>query len=309
MSDKKLFNILSIMKDLKNSKTICTNEYAKRFNVSVRTIQRYLEDISQFLQEEAIEIKRGCYKFLNFSKIEEHLLEPADREDFEKIAFFLNATDQKLLKYLGIDEKIIKKILKDDFLIIKSSPIEELMNFKLFKEVKRAIKYSQYIDVVYETTKKYEFKNLRAYKMVFAQGNWYLVTHNDDELNNGLKFLRLNFIKSINVKKTTFKKDKEILEFLKTFQSLMSEFGAKKQEVIVFVDKEVQRYFKVKKFLSSQTILKETNDGLIIRYYITGENEILFLAKEWLPHMKILSPASLQDKLQNLINEFLKGKK
>ena len=62
MSDKKLFNILSIMKDLKNSKTICTKEYAKRFNVSVRTIQRYLEDISQFLQEEAIEIKRGCYK-------------------------------------------------------------------------------------------------------------------------------------------------------------------------------------------------------------------------------------------------------
>jgi len=308
MSDKKLFNILSIMKDLKNSKTICTKEYAKRFNVSIRTIQRYLEDISQFLQEEPIEVKRGCYKFLNFSKIKEHLLEPADREDFEKIAFFLNATDQKLLKYLGIDEKIIKKILKDDFLIIKSSPIEELMNFKLFKEVKRAIKYSQYIDVVYETTKKYEFKNLRAYKMVFAQGNWYLVVHSDDELNNGVKFLRLNFIKSINVKKTTFKKDKEILEFLKTFQSLMSEFGAKKQEVIVFVDKEVQRYFKVKKFLSSQTILKETNDGLIIRYYITGENEILFLAKEWLPHMKILSPASLQDKLQNLINEFLKGK-
>jgi predicted DNA-binding transcriptional regulator YafY len=309
MSDKKLFNILSIMKDLKNSKTICTKEYAKRFNVSIRTIQRYLEDISQFLQEEPIEVKRGCYKFLNFSKIKEHLLEPADREDFEKIAFFLNATDQKLLKYLGIDEKIIKKILKDDFLIIKSSPIEELMNFKLFKEVKRAIKYSQYIDVVYETTKKYEFENLRAYKMVFAQGNWYLAVHSDDELNNGLKFLRLNFIKSINVKKNTFKKDKEILEFLKTFQSLMSEFGAKKQEVIVFVDKEVQRYFKVKKFLSSQTILKETNDGLIIRYYITGENEILFLAKEWLPHMKILSPASLQDKLQNLINEFLKGKK
>ena len=158
-------------------------------------------------------------------------------------------------------------------------------------------------------TKKYEFKNLRAYKMVFAQGNWYLVIHSDDKLNNGVKFLRLNFIKSINVKKTTFKKDKEILEFLKTFQSLMSEFGAKKQEVIVFVDKEVQRYFKVKKFLNSQTILKETNDGLIIRYYITGENEILFLAKEWLPHMKILSPTSLQNKLQSLINEFLKDKK
>ena len=77
----------------------------------------------------------------------------------------------------------------------------------------------------------------------------------------------------------------------------------------MFVDKEVQRYFKVKKFLSSQTILKETNDGLIIRYYITGENEILFLAKEWLPHMKILSPTSLQNKLQSLINEFLKDKK
>ena len=103
------------MKDLKNSKTICTKEYAKRFNVSIRTIQRYLEDISQFLQEEPIEVKRGCYKFLNFSKIKEHLLEPADREDFEKIAFFLNATDQKLLKYLGIDEKIIDRIFEPYF--------------------------------------------------------------------------------------------------------------------------------------------------------------------------------------------------
>jgi len=157
--------------------------------------------------------------------------------------------------------------------------------------------------VEYETEKKYLFKNLRPHKIVFAEGNWYLVTHDDSEFNGGVKFLRLNFIKNVTIHSKTFKKNRDVLAYIQSFQSLMSAFDKPKFEVVVFVDGKVERYFKTKKFLDSQTVVKDTKEGLILRYYINNENEILFLAKKWIPHMKIISPSYLQEKLEKMAHE------
>ena len=175
----------------------------------------------------------------------------------------------------------------------------------LFSKIKKAIKYSQTLDVEYESEKYYFYENIRPYKIVFAEGNWYLIIHSDDNFNGGVKFLRLNFIKNAYLKNKIFKRKKEVLEFIENFQSLMSAFDKPKFEVLVFVENEVERYFKVKKFLDSQTIVKDTKEGLILRYYINDEKEILLLAKEWMPHMKILYPEYLQDKLEEIAKEII----
>ncbi|GAB6074419.1 helix-turn-helix transcriptional regulator [Nautilia lithotrophica] len=305
MKDKKVFNILQILKDLSKLNTICTKEYAQKMNVSVRTIQRYLEDISEFFDIELVQESRGCYKFLNFEKVREILLNQEDYEDFEKFANIVSAFNPNLLKYFNVEEKLLKKIIDDELFYIKISPFEEIMNFSLFQKVKKAIKYSQTIDVEYEGERLRYFENLRPHKIVFAEGNWYLVTQDDEELNGGVKFLRLNFIKKVNLKSKEFKKNRELLKFIENFQSLMSAYDKPKFEVIVFVDQEVERHFKAKKFLDSQTIVKDTKEGLILKYYINDENEILLLAKEWMPYMKIISPSHLQDKLENIAKEIL----
>jgi len=304
MKDKKVFNVLKILNDIADMKVICMEEYANRLDVSVRTMYRYLKDISDFFSIKMIKRGNGCFQFVNFEKVREVLLNNDDFESFEKFANIINALNPKLLKYFNVDKDLLKEIVNNDLFLIKTSPFEEIMNFKLFNEIKKAIKYSHYISVEYQ---KYDeiitkFKNLRPYKIVFAEGNWYLVTHDNSELNGGVKFLRLNFIKNVKIYSRTFKKKKKILEYLENFQSLMSRFDKPKFEVIVFVDNEVERYFKVKKLLDSQQIIKDTKEGLILKYLINDEKEILFLAKDWLPHMKIISPSYLQDKLEEMIN-------
>ncbi len=305
MKDKKVFNILQILKDLSKLNIVCTKEYAKKLNVSVRTVQRYLEDISEFFDIELVQEKRGCYKYLNFKKVKEILLNQKDYEDFEKFANVVAAFNPKLFKYFNVEEKLLKKIINNEIFYIKTSPFEEVMNFPLFQKVKKAIKYSQMIDVEYESDQLRRFENLRPHKIVFAEGNWYLVTQDDDEFNGGVKFLRLNFIKKVELKSKEFKKNRDLLKFIENFQSLMSAYDKPKFEVVVFVDREVERHFKAKKFLDSQTVVKDTKEGLILRYYINDENEILLLAKRWLPHIKIISPSYLQDKLENMAKELL----
>ena len=197
MKDKKIFNVLTLLKELKNSNMICTADFAEKLNVSVRTVQRYLEDVSVFFDAEPVEIKRGCYKFPDFAKIKESIIDPKDYRDFEKTASLLNAMDKNLFKYFKIDEKLLKKIVKNDLINIKHSPIEEIINFKLFQNVKKAVKYSQTLNIEYEAENKVFFKNAKPYKKVFTEGNWYLVIDSGDEINGGIKFLRLNFIKDI----------------------------------------------------------------------------------------------------------------
>jgi predicted DNA-binding transcriptional regulator YafY len=305
MKDKKVFNVLQILKDLSRHNVICTKDYANRLGVSVRTIQRYLEDIADFFDVRFVQERRGCYKFLNFEKVKEVLLSQKDYEDFEKFANIVAAFNPNLLKYFNVEDKILKKIIDNDLFYIKASPFEEIMNFELFQKVKNAVKYNHYIDVEYESEHHLFFRDLRPHKIVFAEGNWYLVTHDDEEFNGGVKFLRLNFIKDVKVKSKTFKKNREVLEFIKNFQSLMSAFNKPKFEVVVFVEQEVERHFKVKKFLESQQIVKDTKEGLILKYYINDEKEILLLAKEWLPHMKIISPSHLQEKLEEMAKDLL----
>ncbi|NPA56566.1 MAG: hypothetical protein GXO19_02390 [Epsilonproteobacteria bacterium] len=45
---------------------------------------------------------------------------------------------------------------------------------------------------------------------------------------------------------------------------------------------------------------------MILSYRITNDEEILFLAKRWLPHMRIISPTYLQERLEGMVKEFLR---
>ncbi|WP_456488751.1 WYL domain-containing protein [Caminibacter pacificus] len=305
MKEKKILNVLKLLKDMSEGKTICLGEYAKKFDIAIRTVQRYKSEIEEFFDEKMIMVKRGCYKYPNAEKIKSVLIDKEEIKDFEKFTALIAHLRPQMLKYLNIDKKIINKIVPENIIFIKDPIIEEFLNNRFFREIKKAIKYQQIVDIEYEAEKRYFFENFKPYKIVFAEGNWYLCGVNDDTINNGFKFLRINFIKDIYLKSNTFKKDREVEEFIYNFDTLLSRFKQPKREVIVQVDKEVARFFKVKKFLPSQTILEENEKNLKIRYYITSDEEILFLAKRWLPHMKIISPIELQDKLTNLVKDFL----
>jgi predicted DNA-binding transcriptional regulator YafY len=302
MRDKKIFNFLRFIKELKDGE-VCLNDFAKKYGLSLRTVQRYKKEIEEFFGIDLILTKKGCYTFPDFNKIKTFLLDKNDLNEFKKFSYILSLINPKMLKFLKIDEKIVKKFVDNKIFLIKESPVEELENVDV-EILQKAIKRKECIDVKYYTDKEYYFTDVKPLKIIFAEGNWYLAALTKDEINNGFKFLRINYIKEIKRKNKEFKTPVEVKEFLKNFQTLFSKYKKPFFEVIVEVDKEVARYFKVKKFLPSQKIL-EDNENLKISYVINNDEEILMLAKKWLPHMKIISPSYLQEKLKSLIKEFL----
>ncbi len=305
MKIKKSIAILKILQDLKKGKTICTAEYANYLGVDRRSVQRYIEEIENFYGVEFIKPKRGCYYLPQISKIKENIIDIKENEDFEKFADILGILNKEVLEFLGIEESIVKKIIDEDIFLVKENPVEKFLKLDIYKKIKRAIKYKKVLEIEYAPDEKYHFTNVKPLKIIFAEGNWYLSALSDDDINNGFKFLRINFIKDIKETSKTFKPPKEALEFLENFQSLFSRYKVKSFEVIIEVDNEVKRYFKVKKFLPSQTIIGENEDFLTLKYYVTSEDEILLIVKKWLPFIRIKSPEFLREKLKKDLKNYL----
>ena len=74
--------------------------------------------------------------------------------------------------------------------------------------------------------------------------------------------------------------------------------------MVLEVDVSIKRIFKQKKFLSSQTILKE-EDNLFVSYKVTNDMEILPLIGKWLPNIKIISPESTKEKFLDELKLYL----
>ena len=77
-------------------------------------------------------------------------------------------------------------------------------------------------------------------------------------------------------------------------------------EVVIEVDSSKAFYFKSKKYLKSQNIVKENEDkSLIVSYKITQEKEIDELMKRWIPYVKVISPISLKEKIHKELRDYL----
>ncbi len=299
---QKLFHFLEY---IVKHKKYCTKELSNILDTDIRTIQRYKKEIEEYFQISFLQSEKGCYSIPDITNIKKLILEPASIDDFSKMVDILSLANHKFLDFLQIDKKILKQYIDTDIYLLKESPFEELVNFKLLFKLKQSIKYRQYIDIEYNLDQTTIFSMVKPLKILFANNNWYLAVICEDELNNGFRFLRINFIKDIQTHKKTFQQDIQAQNFIKNFQSLYSGYKKESFEVIVQISSEVKRFFKVKKFLPSQKIVDENDDFLTLSYQITNDEEILFIAKTWLPYFKIISPQYLDTKLKDIVSQYL----
>jgi len=247
--------LLSFLDYISRNKKFCTKHLSEHLQTSVRNIQRYKKEVEEFFEVKFIPIDRGCYALPKELDIDALLLSKKDFDDYEKFVDLLNIANSSFLKFLGFDTKnILNK--NSEIYLIKESPFEELINFELLAKLKNVVYHKKVIDIVYVSDKKHHFKNAKPLKIVYAKNNWYLAALTDEEINGGFKFLRINFIKEISEHQKTFKAPVMAKEFFKKFQTLFSSYSDPYFEVIVKVEKDAARHFKVKKFLPSQKILK-----------------------------------------------------
>jgi len=303
--DPKTKNI-SLLEELRNSRW----EFSE-IDVGLRTLQKDMRYVKEYLGDNLS--KTGSkYKLIKKDSLNDFFTE--NNQELKKFFHAISLIGKSVFgdnfkKYAHILDDI-KKEQKGVYLFLEN-PFENLKNLALKSQLEQCIKNKRYIDINYNTNKEYIFKRVKAYKIIYQNGSWYLatITTEDSEVNGGFKLLRLGFIKEIEYSKggTNFHEDIYVKDFLENkFQSLFTSFDKKFFTVRLQVDNSMARFFKVKKYLKSQRIIEETEEYLIVELSTNDDMEIIPLVQRWLPHIKVIEPKYLHDKILANLAQYIK---
>ena len=201
--------------------------------------------------------------------------------------------------YPNLDMSFIRELLDNRVYDAKGYFVEDASQFEtLFEVFGRAIRQHQQIGFLY----KGEPRVVEPYKLVHHHGCWYLAAVRKDVL----RAYRLSRIKLSTHPHELFgfAPNQEIIKQLDDEESIW--FGQEKFEVILTVHTDVALHFKQRSLLPEQNIIKSLDDGgLIISSRITHHTQLLPLVRYWIPHLKIVSPESLQDDVEQGLRAYL----
>jgi predicted DNA-binding transcriptional regulator YafY len=302
--------ILNILKKLSSHKVICTQQLVSEFMTTQRTIQRDMQILRSFIGGSLHSPQRGCYQLLNNHYFLNILQNNKETKRLKEFFEFLAIFDIRALEFLkGEELSYLHTLTKESSQIytIFESPIEALQKTAYLTDMKHAIKHRQYCDIIYNEKEPLPLKNIKPQKILYAKNNWYLavISREHFEKNDGFRLLRINFIEDFRLTSKTFHLNIQAQKHIEQMQSLFQDFNSPNYEVCVRVSCEVSRHFRVKRYLSSQTILStEENGDLILSFSINNDMEIIPLIKTWLPHLKVISPKYLDKKIKKEISRY-----
>jgi predicted DNA-binding transcriptional regulator YafY len=186
--------------------------------------------------------------------------------------------------------------------LYQTSSIEKIDNFKNeIIQIKNAVETKSIIKCFYND------KNREIYplKILNLEGFWYLIVY--EPIDNKIKTFHLNTIKNIEVLNTHFSFDEEKIN---SFDNAISAYYKPNNAPILvqlFMDKEVSRYFQRKPLNKSQRVLKIYDDeSCDIELTITEYMEIIPTIQRYIPHIGVIEPQELKDRVKENIDSYLK---
>lgn len=286
-TDKLAIRFIYIITKLNQGETLSVQELAEEFQVSKRVIQKDLnERIKQFLP---ISKKDGRY-FLD-----SHIVGKLGYEDIKNFAILSGI--QKL--YPSLEETFLSDILNKNInksYLVKEEAYEDISTKRSeFALIQLAIVLKKQLIFIYKNKQRI----VNPYKLVNTNNIWYLVGDEDSIL----KTYSFTKISSLSMQEISFKPNKEFLEIIN--KNELNWFSQKSIKVVLSIDAKVGEYFLRRDLFPNQTILKNTAKELILQTKISYEDEILRVVRYWIPHVKILEPEYLQEKLLQELQKYL----
>lgn len=288
-TDKLAVRFLYIITQLNLGEKLTTKELAQRFEVTERIIQKDLnERLNQFLP---ITKKDGKYFLESF------LIGKLGYEDIKNFAILSGI--KKL--YPSLEDSFLSDVLNkkiNDACLVRGQSYEDISNKEdSFDLIRIAITMKYQVTFTYNN----KARVINPYKLVNNNGIWYLV---GDE-NNQLKTYTFTKIQNLTNSEKSFISNKDFLEIINKNQA--NWFSQDSINVVLEIDGSVSEYFLRRDLFPNQTILQETKEKLILKTKVSYENEILKVVRYWIPHIKIIEPSSLQDKLLSELNTYIKS--
>jgi len=300
--DKTLTRLISILSKLYEGESLSVKALAEEFNVSERTISR---DFNQKLVASfPIYQDKKLWKMRDGFKLEKS----TSIEDIIVLGIIEKLIEGAGTKFASKAKGLLSKIKNDEF-----NPIFTKLNLEdigdkleVVQLLESAIKSKQEIECLYEIKKNKILKaHVKPIKIANFEGFWYLLVqdiHNEDKLK---KYVLRN-ISKIKILDKKFEVDTKVEESLNNALSAWFNNENEPFEVKIHISSEATKYFERIPISPTQIIESIYDDGskdIVIK--ITHEMEIIPLVKYWVPHLKIISPLSIQEIVENDLRAYL----
>ncbi len=295
--DKILTRLITILSRLNEGEALSVTELVEEFNVSVRTIQRdFNERLVSFpiYQEKKRWKMQEGYRIEKSRSIEEELVLAI----IEKIAEGIGGS------FFAKAHTLLSKIKNEDF-----NPIYTKLNIEDISDrfgdlqcIEQAIREKRVINCSYNDERRPAYTTkIKPLKVANFEGFWYLIALNEDTL----KKYYLKNLANLTLTEETFVADSALEALLENAFSIWFQPDIEPFEVKLYADKVAAKYFK-RRPLPTQKIESLCSDGtMIFSVRITHRMEILSVVKYWIPHLLIVEPAWLKEKIEEDIESYL----
>ena len=297
--DKTLFRLNTILSRLNDGEALSVKALATEFNVSDRTIQHdfnnRLVNLYPIYQEKKLWRMKKGFKIEKQNSSEEDLILGILEKMVEGMGNSFSVKAKKLLsKIHNQDENPI---------FIKANMEDISSHIKEIEVLKEAIYSKKITNFIYTKDGDIPRKRyVKPLKIVTYNGFWYLIALNK---NSEIRKFYFKNIANINIENKTFKIDININKLLDESVSIWFNAKNKAFKVTLLADTNIAKYFR-RKPLPTQTIEEECEDGsLYFSLKVTNELEVIHLVKSKLPHLKIIEPLWIKDKIDADIRSFL----
>lgn len=286
-TDKLTTRIIGISTRLSRGEVVTVKELAEEFDVTPRSIQKDLnERLMQFLP--IVRVNDQYY-------MESHFIGKLDYDDIRDFALLSGIKEL----YPSLNDGALADILNakiNDALLVKGGAYEEISGKKKeFDLIRLAIVLKHQLYFIYKDKKRI----VNPYKLVNNNDIWYLV---GDE-NGELKTYSFTKMEKLCRREKSFTPKNEFKEIINNPNNKW--FSKNKTKVILEIDSSASEYFLRRELLPHQVILKHTKKKLVVQTTVAYDEEILRVVRYWIPHITIVEPMELDEKLREGLSSYL----
>ena len=298
-----LYRTVTILKRLNEGKRLCVDTLALEYEVSERTIRRDFvliqELFGDFISKEGV-----CYWAYQKVLLDD-VLNASDLMTLANIVTLFNLADRSALITKETQSLVKHALQVYDF---RTRPFESLPNREVLKKLEHAIKFHKSVKIRYRSEKAVTHANFHPYRILFLNENFYLVGENHSKKH--FEFRRIALIEEVNYRSQTFIPHSDIDAFIRTIQTPWANFGASDKSVQLRISKKVKRFFMLKKYIPSQSVIEEFDDGdILVEFRVTNYHEVEELIIRWLPDVEVVSPKNLKKMVRRSLKRKLEGLK
>ena len=264
---------------------------AEEFGVNLRTIQRDLNERFGYLPLEKVD---GVYR------MSPAFLGRLSLRDVERFA--------SLAGVAGLFPSLSADFLRDIFdtrmepaLVVKGHHYEDLRGKEtLFKALEQAIVARLRVRFGYPGDSGPKEYLADPYKLVNLKGVWYLAARHGEKLKT-FSFTR---IEALLVTSEHFEPEMQMLQRIETEEGIW--LSERSIDVTLTVAAEAAPYFRRRRLIANQVIVKEADDGsLIVSARVGHANQVLPIVRYWVPHLRIVTPRELQVQVEEELRAYL----